>query len=382
MRVSGAPVSRGNTRSRFILWTFALLISVFSVLPALTANAALITGRSLTLEPNGSNGASEAGVASNHHYEFTVTTLAGIRSIKFQYCTAADPATCSANPPAGLSASSGPATLGATVGLGGSPAINTGDADAPYVSFSSDLTQANIEVTLTGVVNPTANNETFYVYVTTHTASNGTGAAVDAGFVAASTAEPIVLNGTMPEALTFCTGATVPTTGGSPDVPDCSAATSGDIDFTTLFSESATSTATSQMAASTNAADGYVITVQGATMTNGSATIPAIGGVAETVTVGEGQFGMNLVDNTTPNVGTTLSTGHLTGGVYNGTVAAPFATADNFAFTAGTAQTVANSNTDVSDLQIFTVSYIVNVSGSQAAGDYTTTLTYVCTPTY
>lgn len=32
--------------------------------------------------------------------------------------------------------------------------------------------------------------------------------------------------------------------------------------------------------------------------------------------------------------------------------------------------------------QIFTVSYIVNVPGSQPAGNYTTTLTYICTPTF
>jgi hypothetical protein len=63
--------------------------------------------------------------------------------------------------------------------------------------------------------------------------------------------------------------------------------------------------------------------------------------------------------------------------------AANYGTVDNFEFNSG--DTVANSGNGGlagTDAQIFTVSYIVNVPGSQPAGTYTTTLTYICTPTF
>ena len=68
---------------------------------------------------------------------------------------------------------------------------------------------------------------------------------------------------------------------------------------------------------------------------------------------------------------------------YRGAAATGYAVVNNFKFT--TADVVAASNNGGaggSDAQIFTVSYIVNVPGSQPAGTYTSTLTYICTPTY
>ena len=34
------------------------------------------------------------------------------------------------------------------------------------------------------------------------------------------------------------------------------------------------------------------------------------------------------------------------------------------------------------EAQVYTASYIVNVAGNTYAGTYTTTLTYICTPTF
>ena len=368
-----------QTRTRVSLWVLVFLACVSSVLPVATANAAQITLRSLTLEANGSNGASEAGVASNHHFTFTVPTTAGIRSIQFEYCTTADPASCTA--PTGLNSSS--ATLGANSNLGGTPTINVATPTKPFVAFTSDPAGATINVTLNGVVNPTAINETFYVAINTFTSNNATTGETDNGYVAASTAEPIDLDGTMPESLVFCTGETVPNEATAEALPDCANATSGDISFNQLFSTEDTATATSQMAASTNAGSGYVITVQGATLTSGSNTIPAAGATQTAITSpGVGQFGMNLADNTTPDVGAGIYSPTLPGGTFNATVHTNFDDADMVYFNPGVATEVANSATDVSDLQTYTVSYFVNVSGSQAAGTYTTTLTYVCTSTY
>lgn len=87
-----------------------------------------------------------------------------------------------------------------------------------------------------------------------------TGVVLHKETVAASTAEPIILDGTMPESLVFCTGETI---GLTSSVPDCGTATDGAISFNQLFSPIPTATATSQMAASTNAGSGYAITVNG-----------------------------------------------------------------------------------------------------------------------
>jgi hypothetical protein len=148
------------------------------------------------------------------------------------------------------------------------------------------------------------------------------------------------------------------------------------------FSPLSTSTGTSVMQASTNASSGYIITINGTTMTSGANTIPAMGtqsanssgcAVSCTSTTGTSQFGTNVRDNTTPNVGTNVSgAGTATGsGGYNTIDAFRFFTGDTVASVGGPSK----ANT-------FTNSYIVNVGGDQAAGQYTATMTYICTATF
>jgi hypothetical protein len=145
------------------------------------------------------------------------------------------------------------------------------------------------------------------------------------------------------------------------------------------------------MAASTNAGGGYIITVNGATLTSGSNTISAMG-TAGLSLLGTGQFGMNLVFNdefcgTACDLGADVSP-VANGTNYRGQAVAGYNTGGddsvaNFKFTSGdTVADSANGGAGGTDGQIFTVSYIVNVPGSQPAGTYTTTLTYICTPTF
>jgi hypothetical protein len=187
----------------------------------------------------------------------------------------------------------------------------------------------------------------------------------------------------MPESLVFCTGGTVSTNAG---VPDCSTVTTGSIQFTQLFSPTYAATTTSQMAASTNAGSGYSITVGGPTLTSGSNTITAM---SNTTSVhGVSQFGMNLVANTTttssPAVGADI-TPSSNGTNLRGEPVSPYDTADTFNFATSStivADSAFGGSAGGTDAQIFTVSYIVNVPGSQPAGTYTTTLTYICTATF
>jgi hypothetical protein len=139
------------------------------------------------------------------------------------------------------------------------------------------------------------------------------------------------------------------------------------------------------MAASTNAGSGYAVTVNGSTLASGSNTIAAMGSSTAGVR-GTGQFGLNLKANTTttstPAVGTEVAPA-ANGTNYKGQATLGYNSIDNFKFLTGdTVADSANGGAGGTDAQIFTVAYIVNVSGSQPAGTYTTTLTYICTPTF
>lgn len=418
-----------------------------------TAHAAQITARSLTVEADTMGGSAPsdssipgvtAGGLVKHNYSLSVPAGSTLGSIRFQYCTTAanSTATPTCVAPTGLNTDS--ATITGQTGVTGwvtktnDPGADTNEfyiaESAPVVGIpDNDPVGTNTMMTFqfSGVVPPFNTNETFFVRITTYAAIDGTTTPVDSGVVAASTATPIVINGTMPESLVFCTGRTVPVITAT-TVPDCANATAGTIGFDKLFSPTDTAATTSQMAASTNATSGYVITVNGATLTSGSNTIAGMNGAAGAPvasTRGTAQFGLNLVANTTavasgfgvnaldltpdPNSCQTTptnsgcaawlatdnyaDTGNITtasdGTAYRGQPLTGYRTVDQFRFVTG--ESIANSLEDDADPstvgtsaqggtdgQIYTVSYIANVPGNLPAGTYSTTLTYICTPTF
>ena len=362
-----------------LVLVFATISSAFQTN---TANAAQMTARSLKLVAGATDGATKAGGVVKHELKFRVPTTANVGSIKFTYCTIAS-GTCTMPP--GLVTTS--ATLDFEDGATGWTLDGTSRAvnGAPYIykGAAAQITAAtDVTIRMATVTNPTDDNTSFFVRISTHASTDGTGASIDSGTVTASTATLIELTGIMPESLIFCTGEEIFKTAG---IPDCGTATDGEIDFNQLFSPSDTATATSQLAASTNAGSGYVITVNGATLTSGSNSIPAM--AASTTGVrGTGQFGMNLVANTTAT--STVAVGANISDPSNqtdlrGRPLTGYGTPDSFKFVSG--DSIADSGDAVlgpTNSQIYTASYIVNVAGNQLAGTYTTTLTYICTPTF
>ncbi len=364
----------------------AVVMSMLTVLtlPLSMVSAAQITTRSLTLQAGATDGGSKPGGVVRHLFSFTLPSVGNttVGSIKFEYCTTAANSTASPTcvTPTGLVTTT--ATLGSESGATGF-AINNTTNGAPYLARTSAVVAAGqiVSYQISNITNQTTEGS-FFVRMSTYASNNTTGASTDAGTVTASTAEQIILDGIMPESLVFCTGATISLTSG---VPDCATATSGVISFNQLFSPTDTATSLSQMAASTNAGFGYVISVNGPTLTSGSNTITQMG--ASTLGVrGTSQFGMNLKANTvltsTAATGTEATpTANATN--YRGQAAAGYDTVDNFKYTSG--DTVANSfngGPGGTDSQIYTTTYIANVPGSQPAGTYVTTLTYICTPTF
>ena len=373
-------------RGKLYIWGLCAVLAVTSisaVFSAPEAHAAQITARSLTLVAGASDGGSKPGGVVNHAFVFTVPSVGNtnIGSLKFEYCTVAVQVACVA--PTGMSASA--ATFGNETGsavTGFSMGTKTVNSFILTRTAASVTAGSIIKVQANSITNPTTANQTFFVRITTYTAIDGATGLVDSGSVAASTANQITVTGTMPETLIFCTGATV---GKTSSIPDCTTATAGAITFNQLFSPTDTASATSQMAASTNAASGYSITVNGTTLTSGANTIPGMT-TAAARTRGKSEFGMNLKLNTTAS--TTVAVGAEVDLPPNGTdlrgqAKTGYNTVDTFKFTSG--DVVAASDNTVagpSNAQIFTVSYIADVAGNQISGTYVSTLTYICTATY
>lgn len=373
------------------LFGTTLLISAMLVqfIPIKSASASQITDRSLTLiAGDGGDGGSKVGGTVKHEFKFRVPTEGTVGSIKFEYCTLAA-GTCTT--PTGLITTGGTASLEDEQGAIGFT-LNKTTNGSPYLTRTPGTINSNTQLTyrIANIVNPTSittppliPNQTFFVRISTYTTTDATGTAVDAGTVAASTTTGIDLSGAMPESLVFCTGRTIGVNASL--IPDCSTASDGTVEFNQLFSPTDTATATSQMAASTNAGAGYNITVNGPTLTSGSNTIVPMSSQA-VGSHGVSQFGINLKLNTTLTstlpVGTEVNVPS-NGTNYRGQALAGYDTVDNFKYTTGdSVANSANGGAGGSDAQIFTASYIVNVPGSQPAGTYTTTLTYICTPTF
>ncbi len=345
---------------KFTAWLSVITIMVAgAVIPIPKVEAAQITARALALS-------SSAGAATGVTYTFTFTVPSGtvLKSFQAQICTTASG---SCTTPSGWT--------GASADLASQP-TNYGDA----TGWTDASTSSALRMTKTGnsaaptgsqtvafstVTNPTANNSTFFARITTYSDDAYT-TPVDSGTVAASTAQQITVTASVDETLTFCTGTSITGT-------DCGTATGSSVSLGSLTATS-TGSGTSVMAASTNALSGYAITANGTTLTSGGNTIDAItAGSGATSSQGSEQFGINLKDNATPNVGAEPTDS------VNLTLGTGYGTVDNYKFITG--NTVA-SKSAASNATKFTVSYIANIGGATEAGTYTGTYTYICTATF
>lgn len=341
-----------------------LLLALAATVIDGSSSAAQITNRKVTL----SNSAGAAtGVSYTLSSSALPTTATAVKSMEAQACTTASGA-CST--PSGFSASSStlasqPTGLGCAAGwtvnaatAGSLRIVNAGCASTPSGAVS---TQWN------GVANATAQNATYYLRVTTYSDAAWT-TPLDSGVVAVSTAQALTLSGTMDETLVFCAGTSITGT-------DCGTISGSSINFGN-FSSTSTSSGTSVMAASTNGGSGYAITVNGTTLTcaacAGTPTIAALASQTASST-GSAQYGLNLRDNATPNVGANPS------GSGSGTYTANYGTADQYRFVTGDSVATAAGSTNAN---AYTASYVVNVPGNQAAGTYSAVMTYIATATF
>jgi hypothetical protein len=345
-----------------------LLASILIVSPFLsvaTTDAAQITGRTVTLSTS-------AGAATGVTYTLTTAALPSathVLSVQLQFCTTPT-GTCTA--PSGFSSASVPTTpVSQPTGLGVASGWTSNEAVTndlrETIATNATAPSGTVTIPWTNVTNPTATNSSYYAIITTYSDAAWT-TPIDSGTVALSTSTQIQVALTVSEALTFCTGTTITGT-------NCATAAGSTVNLGS-GSTTTTATGTSILSASTNAGSGYSITYSApTTLASGGNQITAISDAASAV--GTKQFGLNLVANTTPAVGTAVSgtgtaTAVHTAGYYD--------SANNFTFhTSG--DTVASVGAPTNG-NTFTVSYIANIDGLTPPGAYTTTLTYTATANF
>lgn len=339
-----------------------LLVVIAGVLSLLTlvvvpknAYAAQLTARKITL------GSSAIDASTTHTFNYTIATTANIGSVKYEYCTTAAGA-CTA--PTSMDADG--ASISSQTGATGFSIDATGTtANTIVVTRSAASLTATTAVThgFGSVENPSTTNTTFYVRITTYTSVDATTGTTDTGTVATSTANQITVTATVDETLTFCVYTGV----------NCAA--SGSTVALGSLSSGALTGGVSKMDAGTNASGGYAIQYTGTTLTSGGNTITAIGATAATSSPGSSQFGINA---TGPNTSVTGSAAPSGG---SGAASTNYSTANSYAFVPTTLTQIASAS-GATDSTTYTVSYIANIGTSQAAGAYTTTITYICTATF
>jgi len=120
----------------------------------------------------------------------------------------------------------------------------------------------------------------------------------------------------------------------------------------------------------TNATGGFLLTYNGPTLTAAGGTIAAYGSQKASVAGTEG-FGINMVDNATPNVGSDVTQN---AGIC-ASLPADYGTADKYSYVAGTTTNLTNQAAPADCT--YTISYVANVSNITPAGNYTAPITYI-----
>jgi hypothetical protein len=225
------------------------------------------------------------------------------------------------------------------------------------------VTPGDNSITLNPITNP-QDIGTHFGRLEVFSSSDATGTALYEGGVTFSINNPINLSTVVPPYLSLCVAVTLPGY-------LCSGADGYLVDVGEL-SRTGTAAGTSQFLVATNAGAGFVVYVVGNPPTAGTNIINPMPVTGPSVP-GTSQFGMNLRDNSNPNIGQDPI------GVGSGVIAPSYNVPNQFKYASGDA--LVSSNTTTADRK-FTVSYIMNASKNQRPGIYNTILLYTALATF
>lgn len=214
------------------------------------------------------------------------------------------------------------------------------------------------EYELQNILNPSTSG-TYYMRIETFTSTDATGLAIESGGVALAATPGLQVATEVPPYLLFCAAIDITS-------DDCNTASNYVLDFGE-FSTSQTASGASNVVVGTNAANGMSVVLSGTTLTSGNNVVPALE-TGDRSRRGTSQFGINLVDNSDPNIGAnSTAPAAIVGNGYNQSNIFRFQNGETIVSSAGPTGT-----------STFTVSYMANISSAQPAGYYATTITYIC----
>lgn len=210
------------------------------------------------------------------------------------------------------------------------------------------------------IVNPNDITKSFAIRLKSLASTNGSGPQIDFGSIKGQVTNSIMLETQVPPMLIFCAAEEVS--------EDCSQTNGNYFSDMGQLTADSTLTAESQLAAGTNASGGFVIYATGTAPAAATNVITSPTSPTES-RVGTNQFGMNLVQNSSPFVGADPE-----GTWSNAFPASDYGQADRYKYVSGD---VIAYSTSVTLMKKFTVSYILNASPFLRAGMYTTTINFI-----
>ena len=389
-----------------VLFMASLVVPFFSGVQKAHA-AGLVSSRSIKMS---SSAVSATGVS--YTVSFTAATTATISEIVVDFCDG------TSSPIVGEACSTtGDPSLGATPSVTctsncpTSPTYTTESA-SPYTTLCITGTgvaytggSTTVSFTINSVTNPTPNGS-FYARITDYTSANeplsgscaswsstSPGTFTDYGGVALSTANQLTITAKVQEQLTFCVDANTTA------LTSCGSASGTTINLGdtkgVLYTTGPFVDKTGQYLVQTNAVHDAVVNMQGGLLASGSNTFPNLasptlsaagtsqfglcsypsGGTTANMTITQNYNGANSATPGTLCSGTTQTSGTgATGGNDNAYYYYPAAVQGTYGDTIAT-QVPGSFATG-------TLVFLGNVSATQPAGIYTTTLTFVATGTY
>lgn len=300
--------------------------------------------------------------ATDMLFHFELASSVDIGSVVFDFCTNNAFINTPCDPPTALDVQ-GVSLVAQSGATGFNVHPNTTANRLVLSRLPSNSGPGVLEYHLSGVHNTSEARDTVYVRIYVLPTTDGTGTYTDAGAVAYSTGEGLNVGAYVPPFLLFCVGVTVEI--------DCTSTEGSQIDLGEL-EPNFTTAATSQYAGATNDESGYTVTIYGTTLTAGNQTIPPLQ-VPTASQPGISQFGINLRDNSSPDVGSNAF------GPGSSAPTANYATVDSYQFISGDIISIAP---DRSSYDRLTVSYIVNVNADQPPGVYAATFTYIAVASF
>lgn len=290
-------------------------------------------------------------------FEYQTGSVYSIGSVVLEFCENTPLIGLPCDPIPGFSVAG--ATITAQTGIVGY-SIEPGVTNSRIVFTRTPSVEAPVfsSIVMGNIVNP-SNTGTHFARVQTFSSTDGTGVAIEEGGMTFATLSPASFSAYVPPYLAFCAAVTI-------SGLDCGSSTGSFIDFGEL-EKNKPNVATSQFMAQTNADNGYVIYATGTPPTSGNNIIPAMA-VRGPSQKGVSQFGINLRNNSDPDVGNDPA------GSGTDFPTPDYNSVNQFKYTSG--DVIHSTNTTTLGNKV-TVSYLINVSKNQNPGIYTTTLMYI-----